>query len=125
MKTVKGLYYSNDHEWVRVEGNKAYIGVTDYAQHEMGEVVYVEMPEVDDEVEAGKAFGTIESVKVASDVLAPVSGKVIEINDALDGGPELINEDAFANHIIVVEMSNPDELKELMDEAAYIEFTQK
>lgn len=125
MKTVKGLYYSNDHEWVRVEGNKAYIGVTDYAQHEMGEVVYVEMPEVDDEVEAGKSFGTIESVKVASDVLAPVSGKVIEINEALDGGPELINEDAFANHIIVVEMSNPDELKELMDEAAYIEFTQK
>ncbi|MDO4720105.1 MAG: glycine cleavage system protein GcvH [Peptostreptococcaceae bacterium] len=125
MKTVKGLYYSNDHEWVRVEGNKAYIGVTDYAQHEMGEVVYVEMPEVDDEVQAGKSFGTIESVKVASDVLAPVSGKVIEINEALDGGPELINEDAFANHIIVVEMSNPDELKELMDEAAYIEFTQK
>lgn len=123
MKTVKGLYYSNDHEWVRVEGNKAYVGVTDYAQSEMGEIVYVEMPEVGDEVSAGKAFGVIESVKVASDVLAPVSGEIIEINDALDGSPELVNEDSFANHIVVIEMSNPDELKELMDEDAYIEFT--
>lgn len=125
MKTVNGLYYSNDHEWVKVEGNKAYIGVTDYAQSEMGEVVYVEMPEIDDDLVAGKAFGVIESVKVASDILSPVSGKVVEINEELDSNPELINEDAFANHIIVIEMSNPDELKSLMDEDAYIEFTKE
>ena len=118
-ETVEGLHYSESHEWVKVEGNIAVIGITDFAQHAMGDLSYVDMPEVDDELEAGEEFGAVESVKAASDLFCPVSGKVVEINEALEDAPELLNEDAFANWIIKVEMSDPSELDALMDAAAY------
>lgn len=118
-KTIEGLYYSESHEWVKVDGNVAVIGITDYAQHALGDLSYVDMPEVDDEIETGEEFGAVESVKAASDLYSPVSGTVIEINEALEDAPELLNEDAFENWIIKVEMSNPSELEALMDAAAY------
>ena len=118
-KTVEGLYYSESHEWVKVEGNVAIVGITDFAQHAMGDLSYVVMPEVDDEVEAGEEFGAVESVKAASDLFAPVSGTVIEVNEELEDAPELLNEDAFANWIMKVEMNDPAELEKLMDAAAY------
>ncbi len=118
-KTVEGLYYSESHEWVKVEGNLAIVGITDFAQHAMGDLSYVDMPEVDDELEAGEEFGAVESVKAASDLFCPVSGTVVEINEALEDAPELLNEDAFANWIMKVEMSDPSELEGLMDAAAY------
>ena len=120
-KTVEGLYYSESHEWVKVEGNVAVIGITDFAQHAMGDLSYVDMPEVDDEFEAGEEFGAVESVKAASDLFCPVSGTVVEVNEALEDAPELLNEDAFANWIMKVEMSDPMELDALMDAAAYEE----
>lgn len=125
MKTIEGLYYSNDHEWVRVEGQKAYIGITDFAQHALGEIVYVELPEVDDEFEAGDVFSVIESVKAASDSYVPVSGKVLEVNEALEDSPQLINEDPYENWIIVVEMTDKSDLDNLMDEEEYKEFCDK
>ena len=118
-KIIEGLKYSESHEWVKVEGSVATIGVTDYAQAEMGDITYVDMPDVDDEVTAGEEFGALESVKAASDLFAPVSGKVVAVNEALDDTPELVNEDAFENWIIKVEMSDPSELDALMDAAAY------
>ena len=118
-KTVEGLYYSESHEWVKVEGNVAVIGITDFAQHAMGDLSYVDMPEVDDELEKGEEFGAVESVKAASDLYSPVSGTVVEINEDLEDAPELLNQDAFANWIIKVEMSDPSELETLMDAAAY------
>lgn len=120
-KIIEGLCYSESHEYVKVEGNMGYIGITDYAQKELGNIVYVDMPEVDDEVVAGEEFGAVESVKAASDLNSPVSGKVVEVNEALEDEPGLVNKDAFENWIIKVELSNPDELKELMDAAAYKE----
>ena len=118
-KIIEGLKYSESHEWVKVEDGLAVIGVTDFAQAEMGDITYVDMPDVDDEVTAGEEFGALESVKAASDLFAPVSGKVVAVNEALDDTPELVNEDAFANWIIKVEMSDPSELDALMDAAAY------
>jgi len=118
-KIIEGLKYSESHEWVKVEGGVALVGVTDFAQAEMGDITYVDMPDVDDEVTAGEEFGALESVKAASDLIAPVSGKVVEVNEALDDTPELVNEDAFANWIIKVEMSDASELDALMDAAAY------
>lgn len=122
-KVIDGLYYSESHEYVKVEGEYGYIGITDYAQHALGNVVYVDMPEVDDEVEAGEEFGAVESVKAASDLISPVTGTVVEVNDALDDEPELINADAYANWIIKVKLSDEIELDELMDAAAYEAFT--
>ncbi|MDO4311004.1 MAG: glycine cleavage system protein GcvH [Prevotella sp.] len=121
-KVIEGLYYSESHEYVRVDGNIGYVGITDYAQHALGNVVYVDMPEVDDEVTAGEEFGAVESVKAASDLNSPVSGTVVEINEELDEKPELLNQDAFGNWIIKVEMTDPSELDALMDAAAYGEF---
>lgn len=118
-KVIEGLYYSESHEFVKVEGNIGYIGITDYAQEQLGNVTYVEVPEVDDEVTAGEDFGSVESVKAASDLTAPVSGTVVEVNEALEDEPELINQDAFANWIIKVELSDPSELENLLDAAAY------
>ena len=118
-KIIDGLYYSESHEYVRVEGDFGYIGITDYAQHELGNVVYVDMPEVDDEVTAGEDFGAVESVKAASDLMSPVRGTVVEVNEALEDEPGLINKDAFENWIIKVEMSDKSELDNLMDAAAY------
>ena len=124
-KIEEGLYYSESHEFVRVEGDEAYIGITDYAQHELGNVVYVDMPNVDDEFEAGEEFGAVESVKAASDLLAPVSGIVTAINEELENTPELLNQDAFAAWIIKVKLTNKDELSQLMDVQAYKAFTEK
>lgn len=121
-KFVDGLYYSESHEYVKVEGDFAYIGISDFAQNALGNVVYVDMPEVDDEVEAGEDFGAVESVKAASDLTSPVSGTVVEVNEALEDTPELVNQDAFANWIIKVEMSDKTELENLMDAKAYEEF---
>ena len=118
-KTVEGLYYSESHEWVKVEGNVAIVGITDFAQHAMGDLSYVDMPEVDDELEAGEEFGAVESVKAASDLYSPVSGTVVEINEELEDAPELLNQDAFANWIMKVEMKDASELEALMDAAAY------
>ena len=118
-KIIDGLYYSESHEYVKVEGDFGFIGITDYAQHELGNVVYVDMPEVDDDVTAGEDFGAVESVKAASDLMSPVSGTVVEVNEALEDEPGLINKDAFENWIIKVEMSDKSELDNLMDAAAY------
>ena len=118
-KIIEGLFYSESHEFVRVEGEYGYIGITDYAQQALGNVVYVDMPEADDEVEAGEEFGAVESVKAASDLISPVSGVVVEVNDALDDEPELLNKDAFENWIIKVELTDKTELDNLMDAKAY------
>ena len=118
-KVIEGLYYAESHEYVKVDGDYGYIGITDYAQHALGNIVYVDMPEVDDEVEAGEDFGAVESVKAASDLISPVSGTVVEINEALEDNPELINKDAFANWIIKISLSDKSELENLMDAAAY------
>ena len=124
-KVIEGLYYSESHEYVRVEGNFGYIGITDYAQNALGNVVYVDLPEVDDEVTAGEEFGAVESVKAASDLMSPVSGTIVEVNEALDDQPELVNQDAFANWIIKVEISDKSELANLMDAKAYAAFCEK
>jgi len=122
---MEGLYYSESHEYIRVEGEYGFIGITDYAQQALGAVVYVDMPEVDDEIEAGEEFGAVESTKAASELMAPVSGTVVEVNEALEDQPELINEDAYANWIIKVELSDKSELGNLMDAKAYEAFCEK
>ena len=124
-KVIEGLYYSESHEYVKVEGEFGFIGISDYAQHALGNVVYVDMPDVDDEVEAGEDFGAVESVKAASDLISPVSGTVVEINEALEDEPELLNKDAFENWIIKVELSDKTELDNLMDAEAYEAFCNK
>ncbi len=113
------ILYAPTHEYARVEGNIAYIGISDYAQKALGNVVYVDMPETGDDVTAGEDFGAIESVKAASDLIAPVSGAVLEINEHLIDNPRLVNEDPMANWIIKVEMNDPSELDSLLDEEAY------
>ena len=118
-KLIEGLKYSESHEWVKVEGDIALIGITDYAQHALGNITYVDMPSEDDEVSAGEEFGAVERTKIASDLFSPVSGVVTEVNSALEDAPELINEDAYANWIIKVKMSDPSELETLLDPAAY------
>ena len=121
-KLIEGLKYSESHEWVKVEGEIALIGITDYAQHALGNITYVDMPSEDDEVSAGEEFGAVESTKIASDLFSPVSGVVTEVNSALEDAPELINEDAYANWIIKVQLSDKSELDNLMDAAAYKKF---
>ena len=105
-KVLEGLLYSESHEWVKVEGDIAVVGVSDFAQKEMGNITYVDLPDVEDEVEAGEDFGALESVKAASDLISPVSGEVVEVNEALEDEPELINQDAYENWIIKVRMSD-------------------
>lgn len=118
-KIIEGLKYSETHEWVKVEGNVAVIGVSDFAQKEMGDITYVDMPEVDDEVTREEEFGALESVKASSDLVSPVSGVVVEKNEALEDSPELINQDPYGNWIIKVEMSDASELDALLDAAGY------
>ena len=124
-KFIEGLYYSESHEYVRVEGEFAYIGITDFAQNALGNVVYVDLPEVDDEIAAGEDFGAVESVNAASDLTSPVSGVVVETNEALENEPELINKDAFANWIMKVKLADTTELDNLMDAKAYEAFCNK
>lgn len=118
-KVLADLRYAESHEWVKLEGDIATVGITDYAQHALGNIVYVDMPEVGDEVTAGEDFGAVESVKAASDLVSPVSGEVVEVNEALADAPELINEDAFNNWIMKVKVSDPSEIDALLDAAAY------
>ena len=124
-KVIEGLLYSESHEWVKVEGEIAVVGISDFAQHSMGDLSYVDMPEVDDEVVKGEEFGAVESVKAASDLYSPVSGTVVEVNEALEDAPELLNQDAYANWIIKVKMSDLSEVEDLMDAAAYQEMCEK
>lgn len=121
-KTIEGLFYSESHEWVKVDGETAIIGISDHAQQAMGNIVYIDMPEEEDEVTANEDFGAVESVKAASDLISPVSGVVVEVNEALADAPELLNKDAYENWIIKVKMDDPEELKNLMDAAAYEKF---
>lgn len=118
-KVLDDLYYSPSHEYVRVDGDFAYIGITDYAQEQLGNVVYVDMPEPGDELSAGSEFGAVESVKAASDLMAPVSGVVEEVNEILDDEPERINADAFANWIVKIKLADPSELDKLMNAKDY------
>ena len=118
-KIINGLKYSETHEWVKVEGEIAIIGVTDYAQKEMGDITYVDMPDAGEVVEKEEEFGALESVKASSDLFSPVSGTVVERNDALEYAPELVNEDPYGNWIIKVQMRDPAELDELMDAEGY------
>ena len=121
-KTIEGLYYSQSHEWVKVEGNTAFVGITDYAQEALGSVVYVDMPQQDDQVNAGEEFGAVESVKAASDLVSPVSGTVVDVNSGLVDSPSLLNEKPYGTWIIKVEMSEPSQLDNLMDAKAYAEY---
>ena len=120
-KVIEGYYYSESHEFVKVEGEYGYVGITDYAQEQLGCVVYVDMPDEGDEVNAGEDFGAVESVKAASDLISPVSGEVVEVNAELEETPDLLNSDAFGNWIIKVKLSAPSELDNLMQAAAYEE----
>ncbi len=122
MKVAKGLLYTNDHEWVKVEGNNAYVGVADYAQHNLGDIVYVELPEVDDEFEKEEAFSAVESVKAASDVYMPISGKIIEVNEELIDDPALLNSDPYENWMVKIEITDKAELDELMTSEDYEKF---
>lgn len=119
MTLKNDLRYADSHEWVKLEGDIATVGITDYAQHALGDIVYVDMPEVGDEVTAGEDFGAVESVKAASDLISPVSGEVVEINEALEDEPGLINQDAFENWIMKVKVSDPAEIDALLDAEAY------
>lgn len=121
-KVIEGLYYSESHEYVKIEGDFAYVGITDYAQNALGNVVYVDLPEVDDEVEADDDFGAVESVKAASDLISPVTGTVVEVNEALEDKPELLNVNPFENWIIKVKLSDTAEIDNLMDAQSYEDF---
>lgn len=118
-KILDNLRYADSHEWVKLDGDIATVGITDYAQHALGSIVYVDMPEEGDEVTAGEEFGAVESVKAASDLISPVSGEVVEVNTALEDSPELVNEDAFENWIMKVRVSDPAEVENLLDAEAY------
>lgn len=120
MENLKeGLLYTKDHDWVRVEGNKAYVGLTNYAQHHLGSIVYAEAPEVDAEVTMGEAYGVVESVKAASDLNAPVSGKIVEVNEDVVDSPEKFNEDPWTNWFVAIELSDVAELDSLMKPEDY------
>ena len=122
MKVAKDLFYSKDHEWVKVDGEVASIGISDFAQEHLGDIVYVELPEVDDELAKEDAFSAVESVKAAADVYIPVSGKVVAVNEALIDDPALINVDPYENWIIKVELSDKTQLEELMTSEEYEKF---
>lgn len=119
MKIPEDMLYSTEHEWVRVDGDKAYIGITDYAQDHLGDIVFVEMPELDEEIGAGDQIGVIESVKAVSEMFSPVGGTIININDELESSPELLNQDPYTNYIVIVAMNNPDDLKSLLTPEKY------
>ncbi|KAJ0728167.1 putative glycine cleavage system H-protein/Simiate [Helianthus annuus] len=125
-KFVKDLKYADSHEWAKIEGNSATIGITDHAQDHLGDVVYVELPEVGTEVTQGNGFGAVESVKATSDINSPVSGKVVQVNEELNSSPGLVNGSPYENGwIIKVEMSNADEVKSLMDSEQYSKFCEE
>jgi glycine cleavage system H protein len=122
MKVVKGLYYTEDHEWIKVDGEEAYVGVADYAQDSLGDIVYVELPEVDDEIAKEETFSAVESVKAAADIYMPVDGKVIEINEELLDDPALLNQDPYENWMIKIEITDKSQLDDLMTSEEYEKF---
>lgn len=123
MEFPEDYKYSKEHEWVLVEGNVATVGITDFAQDQLGDIVFVELPAVGDKVSKEDAFGVVESVKAVSDIYAPVSGKVLEVNDDLPENPEMLNEDAYGDGwIIKIDMSDLEELNDLMTAAEYEEY---
>ena len=124
-KVLESLRYSETHAGVKVEGDIAIVGVTDFAQSEMGDITYVDMPDVDDEVVKDEEFGALESVKASSDLISPVSGVVVENNEALEDAPELVNQDPYENCIIKVKMSDPEELNDLISAEEYTKLTEK
>ena len=120
MNVPEELKYTSDHEWVKVEGDLVTIGITDYAQGELGDVVFVELPETGTEISRGESFGTIEAVKAVADLFSPVSGEIVELNEALEDTPETVNQDPYdAGWMVKVKLSNSSELDELMDAATY------
>jgi len=125
MKVLENLKYTKEHEWLKVEGNTATFGITDYAQNMLGGIVYVELPDEDDELEKGENFAVIESVKAATDIIAPVDGTVLEVNEDLDDSPENMNEDAFGAWMVKIELSDASQLDEFMDAEAYKVFCEK
>ena len=126
MNFPENLKYTNDHEWIRIEGNEAYVGITDYAQSELGEIVFVDIPTVGESLDKGNVFGSIEAVKTVSDLLMPAPGNVLEANSDLDDQPELVNSDPYGKGwIIKIELSNSDSLNGLMDAGAYRAFIGK
>ncbi len=118
-KIIEGLKYTEDHEWISVDGNIATIGITDFAQSSLGDIVFVELPEEGEELEATNSFGVVESIKSVSDLYTPVSGKVIEKNNTVEEGPESLNDDAYGSWLVKIELSNPSELDGLMESSAY------
>jgi len=122
MKVMDNLYYTKDHEWLRIEGEFGFIGIADYAQDQLGSIVFVELPEEDDEIEAGEAFGAIESVKAATDIFAPVGGRVVECNFDLEDEPELVNDDCYENWIIKIKIEDESEKDDLMNTEEYKEY---
>lgn len=118
-KIIEGLKYTEDHEWISVEGNVATIGITDFAQSSLGDIVFVELPEEGEELEATNSFGVVESIKSVSDLYTPISGKVLEKNNTVEEGPESLNEDAYGSWLVKIELSNASELEGLMDSSAY------
>jgi glycine cleavage system H protein len=122
MKTFDGLKYSKEHEWVRIEGDKAYIGISNYAQLELGDIVYVELPEVDTQVSIMDTIGVVESVKTASDIYSPVSGTIVEVNEELIDSPEKINEEPYESWITAIKYDDIAELEDLMGEEEYAEY---
>lgn len=119
MKIVGGLLYSKDHEWIKVEGDTAYIGITDFAQHNLGDIVFVELPEVDDEFSIEESFGVVESVKAASDAFMPIDGKIIEVNEDIVDDPALLNSNPYDSWMIKIEITNNSQLDELMEAEDY------
>jgi len=120
MNTPDNLLYTNEHEWIRVEGSEAFVGITDYAQSELGDIVFVELPNTDDEFEKNDVFGTIEAVKTLADLFLPVSGKIVEVNENIENEPELINSDPYNDGwLIKMTISNPDELNEILKPEDY------
>lgn len=125
MKVEKGLLYTKDHEWIKVDGEFGLIGITDFAQSHLGDIVYVELPEVGDEVEKENAFASVESVKTAADVNMPAGGTVEEVNEALNDDPALLNSDCYANWMVKIKIADKGELDSLMSPEAYEEFAAK
>ncbi|MEZ4884603.1 MAG: glycine cleavage system protein GcvH [Chitinophagales bacterium] len=119
-KILSDLLYTEDHEWVKIDGDIATVGITDHAQSELGEVVYVELPDVGDSFDVGDELGTVESVKAVSEIFAPLSGEIVEINEALEDGPELVNNEPFGEGWMVkIKMSNPEQTENMMDSNSY------
>jgi glycine cleavage system H protein len=120
----ENLHYSKDHEWVRVEGDTAVVGITDHAQEQLGDVVYVELPKPGEEFAAHEAFGSVESVKAVSEIFTPVSGKIAEVNESLNDEPEKVNNDSYGEGwMIKIQMTNPGEVDSLLNAAEYEDFT--